>query len=456
MKKKKKQKNLSQKYIFGVKAIANYLNVSERNVYIWEQELNFPLHRVGDTHKRTVYASVDEIEKWLKKRPSSHSTKKIKKKTVLSASVILAAIIVFVLVWVFLLNKKSQYDYYISLSPNPMSALIRDKNVHIKNDAGEIIWSYIASDVSLEDELESQAYRNFDFCDIDNDQANEVIAKEYDQESNRFYLTLFDNDGSRIWQRSVVNDQSFRGLLLRSNFFPMRSKFARLQKKTFIVTAWRHRTRFLVIISKYDLKGDLFNEYIQTGHLSFLQPIDLDQDGTDEILFGATNNLLNGEPVLGVLDLRDFKGVCPPNRIEPEYQQRRFMLQKYIADQIEVGNQLAYIRFKKTDYFSKYVKTYIFPVFDYADKNIFHIYISPWSFKQRGSEIRLEYVFSNKLKLLDIIPNPGLRELHHELCQEGGEDISLEQLTNIYAENIYAWKENKWVSLDEMALNIDY
>jgi hypothetical protein len=68
----------------------------------------------------------------------------------------------------------------------------------------------------------------------------------------------------------------------------------------------------------------------------------------------------------------------------------------------------------------------------------------------------LEYVFSNKLKLLDIIPNPGLRELHHELCQEAGEDISLQQLTNIYAENIYAWKENKWVSLDEMALNIDY
>jgi len=455
MKKGKKKRPLSKKYIFGVKAIADYMNVSERSIYIWEQELDFPLHRVAESSKRTVYASIDEIEKWLKNKPVSGAKKTGKSKIIFGISVLAAAAVVFVLVWFFLFKKSSELDLYISPLPNPKTAFIQDKNVYIKDGRGEVIWSYIASDVSLEEDI-SQEYRNLDFYDIDQDQANEVIAKEYDYENNRFYLTLFDNDGSRIWQRSVVNDQSFRGLLLRSNFFPIRSKFARIQKKSFIVTAWRHRTRFLVIIAKYDLQGDLLNEYIQTGHISFLRPLDLNQDGADEILFGATHNLLNGEPVLGLLDLRDFKGVCPPNRIEPEYQQRRYLLQKYIADEVEVGNQLAYLRFKKTDYFLKYVKTYIFPIFDYSDKNIFHIYISPWDFEQKGSDIRIEYVFNSQLILLDIIPNPSLRELHPKLCQECQQDISLQELTQIYAENVYAWQEDRWVSLDEVDLDLDY
>jgi len=113
-----------------------------------------------------------------------------------------------------------------------------------------------------------------DFFDIDGDQANEVIAKEYEHETNRFYLTLFDNDGSRIWQRSIINDQSFRGFLLRSSFYPICSKFAHIKEKTFILTAWRHRTRFLVIIVRYDLNGNLLNEYIHTGHVSFLVSLD--------------------------------------------------------------------------------------------------------------------------------------------------------------------------------------
>lgn len=55
------------------------------------------------------------------------------------------------------------------------------------------------------------------------------------------------------------------------------------------------------MIAKYDLNGHLLNKYIHTGHISFLRSIDMNHDGTDEILFGATNNLLNGEAVLGGL-----------------------------------------------------------------------------------------------------------------------------------------------------------
>jgi len=455
MKKNKKKKSLSEKYIFGVKAIADYLNVSERNVYIWEQELNFPLHRVGDSSKRTVYASVDEIEKWLRKRPSSQSKKRKKKKTVLGIFVVLCAGVLIILIWNFLSTKNREQDFYVSPVPNPRSVYLEGNYVNIKDGKGKIIWTYIENEEPPSGK-ELDAETNLDFHDIDRDKANEVIAKEYDEETNRFYLTLFDNDGSRIWQKRFINDQSFRGLLLRSNFYPIRSKFTQYQKKTFILTAWRHRTRFLVVFARYDLKGNLLNEYIHTGHISFLVPLDLNQDGIDEIIFGATNNLLHGEAVLGVLDLMDFKGICPSNRIEPEYQHLQYLLQKYIADEAEAGSQIAYIRFKKTDHFSKYIKTHIFPIFDYADKNIFHIYISPWSFENKGSDIRFEYVFSNQLKLLDIIPNPALRKSHPRLCQECQQDISLQELTKTFAENIYGWEQGKWMPLDKLSLDPDY
>ncbi len=454
IKSERKKKSLSQKYIFGVKAIANYLNVSERNVYIWEQELGFPLHRVGDAHKRTVYASVDEIERWLRKRPSSKRRKKGKKNIILGISLFLAVVVVFILVWFFLIQNKNTYDFFVSPSPDPTMAVTNDRNVYIENKKGEVIWNYAESNVPLfTEETDSKEY--LDFFDIDNDQANEVISREYDYEKNQFYLTLFDNNGSRIWQKSIINDQSFRGLILRSNFFPVYNKFARSHKKTFILTAWRHRTRFLVIIARYDINGNLLNEYIQTGHLSFLIPIDLNKDGTDEVVFGATNNLLNGEAVLGVLDLKNFRGVCPPNRVEPEYQHLKYLLQKYIADEAEPGNQITYIRFKKTNRFRDRAFTYDFPVFDHSDGNLFHIYIHYWNLEDENTIIGFEYAFSNRLALIDIIPTAHLRKFYSKLCEDEKEAISLQELTRIYTESACVWQQGKWIPMVDLDLDMD-
>ena len=110
IKSEREKKSLSQKYIFGVKAIADYLNVSERNVYIWEQKLGFPLHRIGDANKRTVYALVDEIEKWLRKGPSSEKKKKGRKNIILGVSAFLAVVVVFILVWFSLITLAYDHD----------------------------------------------------------------------------------------------------------------------------------------------------------------------------------------------------------------------------------------------------------------------------------------------------------------------------------------------------------
>ena len=52
--------------LLGIKAIADYLNISERNVYRWENELGLPLRRVAGSKGRRAYVDLDELEGWMR------------------------------------------------------------------------------------------------------------------------------------------------------------------------------------------------------------------------------------------------------------------------------------------------------------------------------------------------------------------------------------------------------
>ena len=134
-------------------------------------------------------------------------------------------------------------------------------------------------------------------------------------------MTLFDNDGNILWKRSAANEQTYNSLLLRSNFQTGWTQFAgKKNGQAQIISYWRHKARFLSFILGFDLQGNPIQRYTHTGHLGSFAICDLDRNGRDEIIFAGTNNLLKGEGVLGVLSLSNFRGVCPPYRIEPEYR----------------------------------------------------------------------------------------------------------------------------------------
>ncbi|MDH4271716.1 MAG: hypothetical protein OEW18_07050, partial [Candidatus Aminicenantes bacterium] len=431
--------------IFGIKSVAEFLETSERNVYRWEKELGLPLHRVAGSSGRTVYVSIEEIRGWLENKPICriNNKKRSKKITIGITLIVICAISITVAIALILKGKTSRNPdmaHSLKAMPDPRTASVEDKNVFVKDENGNVIWSYIENDVKI-DSVTWDYNKQLDFYDIDNDNANEVIAKEYDVSTDRFYLTLFDNDGARIWRKQITNNQSFNGLLLATNFQPCESKFARLNDgRVFILSAWRHRARFLIIITRYDLDGNILNNYVHTGHLTFLVPCDLNNDGNQEILFGGTNNLLNGEAVIGVLPLEEFKGVCPPRRIEPEYTALNYILQKYVADNPEEGNELFYLRFRRTSHFAKFQAEHIFPYVDAIEEDLLHLRVKSWQFWPESDEVGFEYVFGNRLELMDVLPLPMLRKFHSQLCEESNTDISMEKLTKIYSENIYLWK----------------
>ena len=68
--------NHDSKRLIGIKAIADYLNTSERNIYRWEKELNLPLRRMAGSSGRTVFASIKDLEKWLEYRSNAQAVRK--------------------------------------------------------------------------------------------------------------------------------------------------------------------------------------------------------------------------------------------------------------------------------------------------------------------------------------------------------------------------------------------
>ena len=211
--------------IVGIKSIADYLNVSERNVYRWEKELGLPLQRIAGSKGRYVYIDVEDLENWLKKRKPSQ-LKANKHSNKIAARIALLLIILTTIVTLSILFRKRYSRPNIPSTknarafPNPISASIEGKVIYINGYNGQKIWNFIADEKDLDSKALNK-YKIVNFFDIDNDKANEVIARMYSREEDKYSLILFDNDGRELWKRKISNEQEFNGIKFESDFFPL-------------------------------------------------------------------------------------------------------------------------------------------------------------------------------------------------------------------------------------------
>lgn len=439
------------KRLIGIKAIARYLQISERNVYRWEQDLRLPLKRIAGSKGRYVYIDVDDLEKWLRKRKllqpgiKKKHLNKIFYRVVLFFGLFVVAFILIVFIRKITVSSNDGPVRPVQDFPNPISASIDGKIVYIKGDKGQKIWNFIADEKDLGPGRLNK-HKIVNFSDFDNDYANEVISRIYSRKEDKFYLILFDNDGTELWKRNITNEQEFNGIKFESDFFPLQIYLAHLRnEENRIITYWRHRIRFLSLISCHNREGELLKKYVHTGNLGTLDTHDLDQDGDDEVIFAGTNNLLNGEGVVGVLCSTDFKGVSPPYRIEPEYTDLEYWLKSYVPDEPEYGNQIAYIRFKKTNYLTRYILPYVFATIDNIETSLIHVLLGPWRLEFENRRMGFEYVFDSEFNLRDVIPNAGMLSYYPILKKNQEIGISLEELKKVYSENVLRWQNGNWI-----------
>ena len=438
--KKEKQK---RDQLIGIKAIAEYLNMSVRNVYLWKKKLGLPVHRVSGRSGYRIYAYKEEIDLWLKDKDvealkgSKH--KKIPMGLIVSISVPLLILMSFLFILLF---RNSAAE-----STGPALYSVDGNIVYVKNSKGDILWNFAYGGPLPETDLK-------DFLDtdnIDNDAPNELVACTYDSQEHRYGITLFDHDGRIIWKRGVTSQHTFNKIDIEDSYRSSCPRFAKTKNnEIFVITRWTHTPRFLSIITGYDLKGNLVSQYHHTGHLThLLEAIDLDGDGNDELVFTGTNNLLNNEGIVGVLPAKYFHGTSPPYHIEPEYSQQAFRLKNYIADEVVRGNQLLYIRFKRTGLLSEHKTPIIDTEVPYYSDSIIQIELYPWIIKKESGYTRLgfAYLFDRNFTLKDVITQTDNLEKYQELLEKDGHGMSLEELVKAYSKIVYRWvpESESWV-----------
>ena len=423
--------------LVGIKTIAAYLELSVRSIYRWEEEFGLPLHRLTGGRGSRVYAYKEELDDWLKK----HDRTKLPVDTQFK----IRSYALFVILGCFLLIGLGSIIFLaINKSPNPEIVSFDDKTVIMKNANNTVLWSFNYGKPVNGANLNSIV----DLDDIDGDGCNEVVGCIYDYNKDKYYISLFDNNGSPVWKRAITTNQSFNHLKIDDYYCPGPVMFARDKNgEPLIISKWNHRERFIAVIACHDKEGNLVNQYLHTGNLTrTLKLHDVNGDGVGEIIFTGTNNLLNGEGIIGVLPLSGFKGISPPYRVEPEYANLSFRLSKYIPDNPIAGNQLVYLRFKRTKVLPRYSAVYKNTLLIYCGNDQLQFRLVPWMLDKENPTIGIDYVFDNNLIIQDVLATPELVRLYPEFVKAGETSIPLDEVMRDAPGNVFRWDEGKWIA----------
>lgn len=422
--------------LIGIKAIADYLDMSVRNVYHWEKRLGLPLHRLSGSSGYRLYAYKEEIDQWMKSKDAGTGPKKNSRKFHLFLFALIAVLgLPAILFFTSLLEHKS----------GPEILTTESNTIYVKNAKGKILWHFFTKGPANVQGINLLV----DMADIDGDSHKEVIACTYDIRKDQYSITLFDHNGRVHWSRRITPNQTFNQIEIKDFFRPGPVKFARSKDNGFyVISKWNHQERFLSLIAAHHPDGRLLHQYLHVGNLTYtMELIDLNGDGEDEILFTGTNNLLNGEGIVGVLPLRNFHGISPPYAIEPEYAHLTYRLLDYIADDVEPGNQLLYIRFKHTDYLPKFRADFTNTELVYNSENLIQIRLFPWTLPVKAY-LHINYLFDKKFKLKKVLTPYTAIIKYPELVQTGEIDISLEALIKVYSHTAFRWDNGRWVPVD--------
>jgi hypothetical protein len=316
-------------------------------------------------------------------------------------------------------------------------------NIGVQDDKGTTLWSFTCLDGDVEPaHLDELAVLK----DIDSDGFDELLAQKYYPETSEFELCCFDDSGEILWTRQFKTAQTFKGIHIDDDYRVRDIKVTATDDgEPLLLVAWINRGRFLSSICSYDISGELIDAYLHVGHLAPIEIIDYQNDGTEEIVFGATNNLLNGEGVLGILPLEGFSGISPPYRVEPEYEEFAFKLSNYVPDDPEPGNQLLYLRFRSLGYLKDRIKLYRFAhILQIMEDNV-TVHISEWRIDSYPGTFGPCYVLDKDFRLQSVFPSATGERFYDKLLADGEIDISMDELLERYSHIILRWQDGRWI-----------
>jgi hypothetical protein len=425
----------------GWKEISNYLRCDVRTCLRWEKHGGLPVSRIGNNGKRSkVIAFKADLDQWLVRKRTQASPAPGRKNI---GGIILLAALPVLIVLVFVVPRlffNSGDPIRMELNGQALVAFDA-KNVPLWSipikAAGDQTYFYIDSPNPY-----GLKRSRFAFSDIDGDGRNEVAVFLNAENPASRAVALYDHNKHQLWERKVQLAAIYPEGPPGNNFVPVQIAIKDVlgDARPEILALWRHSRFHPGIFEIYSVDGALLFHYEHTGILqSFVLQFDGNGEHVREILLGGTNNLLNGDAVLAVLDPADLRsGLGPPYAIPSEFEERQTELKRYLPLNAQPASYKHYFRFPHNDFATNKAIHYM---------NVLEILPSEQGYSvqvQYGGSETAYYKFDSDFRLLGVQAGTHLMKAYDDLLQRGIVHKPLEQFLAERSKDIWRWNGAGW------------
>lgn len=444
----------------GWKEISEYLKRDIRTCQRWEKHIGLPVHRIDRFSFRSkVFAYKSEIDHWLE----TFYTEKVAEKKIFLRKTwnipifLLAIFITAFLIFSFFLLKKKGIDQPPSLSElNPARWTLKGQYLAFYDLKDRYLWGVKVDnpknqkDYYFDEELRDEKGKLFlelsrnriDFSDIDKDGRNEVLCYLNHRNPRERCIALFDNDGHKLWSQSIEFNQGYEGGRIVNDYIIQQLEFEDINNdgEEEILALWRHIRRFPSIFTIYDQKGKELLKYCNTGILQIFIVCTFNK-GHKEIFLGGTNNILNGDAILAVLDCHQLRsGLAPPYKIPPDLEKKENELWIYIPKNYRPACQKYYVRFKHNELCKILGVKWLNIMEVHAGKNEINIQVVLDII--RGCA--LYFSFDGKFNLRYVRPSADLERDYEKYFKEGIINIPLKTFLKKCENDVLFWNGEGW------------
>jgi hypothetical protein len=444
----------------GWKEISQYLERDIRTCQRWESEFGLPVYRLNKSSQRSkVFSYTLEIDRWFKETSRNQRLEKrinYHKKLAVSAFLIIASFIAFFVIYLVLISKKDEPALSSVANPNPVNWRLKGSYIVFYDLEDRLLWSVEINNPSplssfyyeeglrpkSEEPSERWIMNKVCFSDVDRDGMNEVLMALHHENPRERCIGLFDNNGWKLWSQSVEFNQEYEGGKIVNDYVVRQLAFNDINNdgKEEILALWRHSRRFPGIFVIYDLNGNQILKYSHTGLLQFFL-VSFDNKNHKTIFLAGTNNILDGDAVLSVLDSWRLKsGLAPPYEISPDLIQKDSEIKIYVPKDPHQASQKYYIRFRHNE-FSKAMQIKWLSVSEiYSGKNEIIIQV----LCSHDKKSALYYYFDSEFNLRYIMPSAEFERKYARLLNEGVFHLSLRDFLKRCEKDVLFWDGKGW------------
>ncbi len=339
---------------------------------------------------------------------------------------------------------------YGPLDKNPVVADFAGNSMILKNSSGAILKEIQVGTDFVNRENEKSLHKYYLLVDIDEDGFNDVVYFKYVRNNENYRDSLYSfsvikNDF--IWKQPVSMDLDFSHRPdIEDDTWTIRQLLnVNFGNEKIFLSSYQSRLYFPGTINKHDLKtGQIIDSYVHPGRIMYMITEDINEDGSDEIIFLANNNDYWGA-VLGILDIDKMNGTGPSTDL-------------YKPKNLTSAKENGYVRFPRTViaktggnqkgttprhvYYKSEKKIITVIIIDYLFKNIIDSEDNP----------QMVYRFDKELNLLSVGSSNSWDVLAREFYQEG--KLSFEpglEYLEAFKDSLEWWDGEKFVNYPTLA-----